>query len=257
MATTGRYLYGLIRARDDAEFGAIGLAHDGTPGRVRTVRVDSMGAVVSDFASGGRLLPLRRNLEPHNQVIREVMRATTVVPMTFGHVARSDEAIRKLLRLHREAIGVQLDRVEGAVEMGLKVKWDVENVFDHVVGIDPELKARRDQVFGRPGGAGQNEKMELGKLFEERLNQERDEQTDRLLEMLEGSVREARVNPPKGEKVLMDAAFLVDRDGQEAFEARVHEVAEAFPAERVFDLSGPWAPFHFVDLDLGLDAENG
>ena len=224
---------------------------------MRTVRVDEMAAVVSDFTTGGRLLPLRRNLEPHNQVIREVMKSTTVIPMTFGHVARSDEAIRKLLRLHREAIGSQLDRVGGCVEMGLKVKWDVENIFDHVVKIDPELRARRDQVFGRPAGAGQNEKMELGKLFEERLNRERDEQTDRLLEAFKETTREAKVNPPKGEKMMMDAAFLVDRDGQKAFEARVYEVAEAFPAEYVFDLSGPWAPFHFVDLDLGLDAENG
>jgi len=257
MATTGRYLYGLIRSDEEVEFGAIGLAHDGGPGRVRTVLVDSMGAVLSDFTVGGRLLPLRKNLEPHNQVLREVMRTTTVVPMTFGHVARSDEAIKKLLRLHREAIGTQLDRVAGCVEMGLKVKLDVENVYDHVVRIDPELKARRDQVFGPGAQAGQNEKMELGKLFEERLNQERDDQTDRLLEMLRGSVREAKVNPPKGEKMLMDAAFLVDRSGQKAFEARVYEVAEAFPPELVFDLSGPWAPFHFVDLDLGLDAENG
>ena len=254
--TTGRYLYGLIRTKEDVDYGAIGLAHDGSPGRVRTVLVDSMGAVVSDFASGGRLLPLRKNLEPHNQVIREVMKSTTVIPMTFGHVAKTDEAIRKLLRLHREAIGLQLDRVSGAVEMGLKVKWDVENIFDHAVKIDPGLRERRDQVFGGTGG-GQKAKMELGKLFEERLNLEREEQTERLLDLLQPSVREAKVNVPKNEKMVMDAAFLVDRDGQKAFEARVDEIAKDFPDEYVFDLSGPWAPFHFVDLDLGLDAENG
>ena len=62
MASTGRYLYGLIRSDEAVEFGAIGLAHDGGPGRVRTVLVDSMGAVVSDFTLGGRLLPLRKNL---------------------------------------------------------------------------------------------------------------------------------------------------------------------------------------------------
>jgi len=257
MAKTGRYLYGLMLAEADVDFGAIGLVNEGSPGRVHTLRVDSLGAVVSDFASGERLLPLRKHLEPHNRVILEVMKTTTVIPMTFGHVARSDEAIRKTLRLHRQAIRSQLDRVDGAVEMGLKVKWDVENIFEHLVSINPELKARRDQVFGRSGGGGQNEKMELGKLFEESLNRERDDQTDRLLELLKGSVREAKVNAPKGEKMLMDAAFLVDRDAQKAFEARVVEVAEGFPEEYLFDLSGPWAPFHFVDLDLGLDADNG
>jgi hypothetical protein len=256
MATTGRYLYGLIRAKEDVDFGAIGLEHDGSRARVHTVLVDSMGAVVSDFSPRERLLPLRKNLEPHNEVLREVMRSTTVIPMTFGHVARSDEEIRKTLRRHRAAIAAQLDRVSGAVEMGLKVKWDVDSIYDYIVGVDPELAAMRDQVFGRSSAPSQNEKMELGKLFEDRLNRERDEQTERILEMFKVQVREARVNVPKGEKMVSDVAFLVDRDGQKAFEERVYQVAGGFPAEYVFDYSGPWAPFHFVDLDLGLDAEN-
>ncbi len=256
MATTGRYLYGLIRSTDDVDFGAIGLTHAGKRGRVHTLLVDSMGAVVSDFSPGERLLPLRRNIEPHNAVLREVMRTTTVVPMTFGHVARSDEEIRKTLRRHRAAIGAQLDRVAGAVEMGLKVKWDVDSIYDYIVGVDPELAAMRDQIFGRSTAPTQNEKMELGKLFEDRLNRERDEQAERVMEMFRPHVREIRANPPKDEKMVMDLAFLVSRDAQKAFEQRVYEVAGAFPAEYVFDYSGPWAPFHFVDLDLGLQAEN-
>ncbi len=256
MATTGRYLYGLIRADEDAEFGAIGLDHDGARGRVHTVRVDSVGAVVSDFSPRERLLPLRKNLEPHNDVLKAVMRATTVIPMTFGHVARSDEEIRRTLRRHKAAIAAQLDRVNGAVEMGLKVKWDVDSIYDYIVGVDPELAALRDQIFGRSTAPTQNEKMELGKLFEDRLNREREDQTARVLEMFKPSVREVAVNVPKGEKMVMDVAFLVDRDAQKAFEERVYQVAGAFPAEYVFDYSGPWAPFHFVNLDLGLDAEN-
>ena len=256
MATTGRYLYGLIRAAEDADFGAIGLDHDGARGRVHTVLEGSVGAVVSDFSPRERLLPLRRNLEPHNDVLKAVMRSTTVVPMTFGHVARNDEEIRKTLRRHGPAIAAQLDRVNGAVEMGLKVKWDVDSIYDYIVGVDPELAALRDQIFGRSTAPTQNEKMELGKLFEDRLNREREEQTARVLEMFKASVREVAVNVPKGEKMVMDVAFLVDRNAQKAFEERVYQVAGAFPAEYVFDYSGPWAPFHFVDLDLGLDAEN-
>jgi len=215
-----------------------------------------VGAVVSAFSPKERLLPLRKNLEPHNEVLREVMKTTTVVPMTFGHVARSEAEIRKTLRRHRAAIGTQLDRVNGAVEMGLKVKWDVDSIYDYIVGVDPELAAFRDQVFGRSNAPSQNEKMELGKLFEDRLNRERDEQTDRVVEMFKESVREHRANVPKGEKVVMDLAFLVERDAQKAFEDRVFQVAGAFPAEYVFDYSGPWAPFNFVDLDLSMDVEN-
>jgi hypothetical protein len=48
----------------------------------------------------------------------------------------------------------------------------------------------------------------------------------------------------------MDLALLVQRDGVKSFEERVCQVAGTFPAQYVFDLSGPWAPFNFVEIDL-------
>ena len=82
MPTTGRYLYGLIRTAKDRDFGCIGLEHEGKPARVYTARVDSVAAVVSEYGAREKVLPLRRNLDPHHRVIREVMKAATIAPMT-------------------------------------------------------------------------------------------------------------------------------------------------------------------------------
>src|SRR5262245_24156226 len=101
MASTARYLYGLIRTAEDRDFGAIGIPHQRGPGRVYTLRVDSLGAVVGDLGPCRKVLPLRKNLEPHWQVLREVMKTTTIVPMTFGHVARSEAEIVRALRHNR------------------------------------------------------------------------------------------------------------------------------------------------------------
>lgn len=250
MPKTGRYLYGLIRATDAVELGCVGLEEDGRPGRVYTLRVGPVGAVVSKLAAGQKILPLRKNLDPHHKVIREIMRTTTIVPMTFGHVARSEEEIARALRRNREAIQAQLDRVAGKIEMGLKVKWDVDNIFEYLVGIDPDLAAYRDQIFGRSSAPSQAEKIELGRMFEARLIDEQERQTDRVVEMLRPFCSDVRVNPPRNEKMVMDLAFLVDREGQQPFEERIYQVAATFPAQYVFDYSGPWAPFNFVELDL-------
>jgi hypothetical protein len=250
MANTGCYLYGLIRASEDREFGDIGLEHEGKPGRVSTLREGSIAAVVTPYAGRGKILPLRKNLEPHNRVIRELMRTVTIVPMTFGHVAKSEEEIRKMLRRNRADIQAQLERVDGKVEMGLKIVWGVDNIFEHFVSIDPELKARRDEIFGRSSNPSQSEKIELGRMFEQRLAQEREEQTEAVLELLQPSAAEVKVNPARSEKMVMDLAFLVTRTGIKQLEERVYQVAESFPAEYVFDVSGPWAPFNFIELDL-------
>jgi hypothetical protein len=260
MASTGLYLYGLIRATDDLELGKIGLPHDGKPGRVHTVRVASLGAVVSDLGTRQKILPLRQNLVPHHRVIREVMQTTTILPMTFGHVARSEAEVAGALRRNGEAIGAQLDRVDGKVELGLKVRWDVDNLFEHILDLAPELRAYRDQLYGRPAAPSQAEKLELGRMFDERRAQEREAQTAAVIELLHARYSDVKVNPPRGETTLMDLAFLVERGGIEAFEERVRQIAGAFPVQYVFDYSGPWAPYHFVELDLesvAADAEQG
>lgn len=250
MSNAGRYLYGLIRAAEDIDFGCMGLEHDGAPARVCTLRVDSFAAVISQFPARQKVLPLRKHLDPHHKVLREVMKTRTIVPMTFGHVARSEEEITRALRRNRESIQEQLDRVDGKVEMGVKVKWDVDNIFEYFVSVDAELQAYRDQIFGRSSAPSQGEKIELGRMFEERLNHEREEETERVSEMFRPCCSDLKANPPKSEKQVMDLAFLVDRADVKVFEERVYQVAGTFPAQYVFDYSGPWAPFNFVELDL-------
>ena len=254
MACAGRYLYGLIRATEDRDFGCIGLEHGGKPGLVYTLRLDSIAAVVSEYPAREKVLPLRKNLEPHHRVIREVMNTATIVPMTFGHVAESAEHVTRALRRNRTRIAAELARLDRKVEMGLKVKWDVDNIFDYFVNADPELAAFRDQIFGRSSAPTRADKIELGRMFEERLTRDREEHTERVVEMFRSCSTDVKVNPPKGEKMVMDLTFLVDRESVKSFEEKVYQVAGTYPARYVFDFNGPWAPFNFVELDLRTTA---
>jgi len=250
MVSSGRYVYGLMRSAEDKDYGCIGLEHEGKPARVSTLRVDSVAAVVSDYKAREKILPVRKNMEPHHRVIREVMKTTTIIPMTFGHVAKSAAAVEKALREHLGEIQAELDRVDGKVEMGLKVRWDVENIFEYFIGADPDLAELRDEIFGRSQAPVPAEKIELGRRFDQRLNQERDEQTDRVVEAFRPYFSELKVNPPKDEKMVMDLAFLVERERLKIFEEQVYQVAGTFPTQYLFDYGGTWAPFNFAELDL-------
>lgn len=246
----GLYLYGFIRTDEEMEFGDIGLDHEGKPARVRALRAGPIAAVVSERSGEDKVLPLRKNLSPHNNVIREVMKRTTIIPMAFGHVAKSEEDVARALRRNKTAVQKELDRLWAKVEMGLKVNWDVDNIFQHFLGLDPELRALRDEIFGRSSPASQAEKIELGRLFEQRLSKEREKEVERVSEALRPCVAEIRVNPPKTEKTVMDMAFLIDGEGAKSFEDKICKIAADYPAQYVFDYSGPWAPFDFVELNF-------
>lgn len=254
MATAGRYMYGLIRATKDRDFGHVGLPVLGTPAQVHTVRVGDIGAVVSDFPANERLLPLRRNLEPHNRVIRDIMADMTIVPMSFGHVARNETEVVKALRGNREAIESELKRLDGKIEMTLRVLWDVPNIFEHLVSEDRELARVRDEMFGRSSPPTQAEKIDLGKMFEDRLSLARRRDADRLTGVFRPYVVEVKENDPKEEKMVAHLSFLVRRELLKTFEKKLYQAASTFPDVYVFDYNGPWAPFSFVDIDLQLES---
>jgi hypothetical protein len=230
--------------------GPVGLEHLGSPGLVQAVAAGPVAAVVSPFVADRRPAPLRRNLEPHDRVIQDIAKTTTILPMTFGHVARGAAQVRGLLRVHAGDIGAELDRLDGMVEMDVKLRWDVENVVGHIVATDPVLAAQRDRIFhpSRPGTHA--DKMELGRFFAERLSARKLRLAEDLLQALSGAVVDTAVGTTRGEKEIADLAFLVPRAQAARFARQVSETAVQWPSEYLFHCTGPWAPSRFVHLDL-------
>ena len=84
------------------------------------------------------------------------------------------------------------------------------------------------------------------------LTEERDRHAEVVSEILGLSCVEIKRNPPRAEREIVNLACLIERDGQERFEAAVFEAATRFDNNYAFDYNGPWAPHNYVDLALDL-----
>jgi hypothetical protein len=73
-----------------------------------------------------------------------------------------------------------------------------------------------------------------------------------VVEILTPNCVEIERNKPRTEREAVNLACLVERDGQERFEAAVFEAAKLFDNSYAFDYNGPWAPHNFVDMTLDL-----
>ncbi len=100
----------------------------------------------------------------------------------------------------------------------------------------------------------QDQQIELGRVFERLLAQERDLHTDTVEEALEECCAEIKRNAVRDEREVMNLACLIDRDGQARFEAAVFTAASHFDNNFAFDYSGPWAPHSFAEMDLKISA---
>ncbi len=241
----GKYLYGIIRTEGDKELGQIGLRR----ARVYTIGFRNIAALVSDHPLT-KIKPLRETLTSHDQVIKEAIQDFTVIPMAFGHIVRNAKEIQRLLEVNYPEIDRELNRLSNKVEMGLKILWDVDNIFEYFVSRDRELRDFRDRIFGRSRQPTQGEKIELGRLFESKLNTERQIHTETVIRVLGHCTVDAKVNPPTHEKMVMNGVFLVEKGKERPFEEQVHLAAGLFDGNFDFDYSGPWAPHNFIELKI-------
>lgn len=241
------YLYAIAPDSNGRSFGPIGL--DG--GTVYSITNRRVSAVVSDVPE--KLRPERRQLAAHQEVLKRLMGETAgILPVAFGVVANGPEAVRRILSRNQKPFLEQLNRVAGRVEMGLRVTWDVPNIFEYFVQTHPELRAARDRLFGGHREPAQDDKIELGRLFDRLLMEDREAHAERVVEVLTPHCVEIKRNNPRTEREAINLACLVGRDGREQFEAAVFEAAKLFDNSYAFDYNGPWAPHNFVDMTLDL-----
>jgi len=218
-------------------------------GDVYAIGEAGMVAIVSSLPSS-RIRPERANLAAHQAVLKSLMAATTPLPIAFGTIAASPEAIRKILSRHQHAFHQQLRRVAGKVEMGLRVSWDVPNIFEYFVNTHAELRMARDRIVGSRGEPSQEEKIELGRMFDFLLKEDRDNHVQQVERVISSACFEVKSNQCRTEREVMNLACLVVRNAQAIFDAAVFDAANLFDNHFAFDYSGPWAPHNFVDIDL-------
>ena len=243
-----KYLYAIIRDAGNRSYGNIGIDGSG----VYTLSDGQVSAVISDMGSCERIRPERRHIAAHQEVLKCLMeKETTSLPITFGTIAEGPREIKKILAMNRTAFMEQLQRVDGKVEMGLRVTWDVPNIFEYFVNTHEELRAARDTFLGTHREPSQEDKIEVGRMFDRLLQEDREEYAGRVEDVLMPSCFEIKRNPPKNEREVMNLASLVGRrESKTTFEAAIFEAARLFDNNFAFDFNGPWAPHNFVDIEL-------
>jgi hypothetical protein len=247
-AGRGRYVYCVIRTTAPLKFGAIGM-DDQWPD-VYTVNYRDMAAVVSDVP----IAPLdstRENVLAHERVNELVMRDHTVIPMSFGTIFRTREDILELLRSAYEAFNDVLNKMEDKLEFGLKVLWNRDEIVRVIEQEDEDIHRLKNEIASQKGST-YFARMQYGRLIDSALQQRSERYVAEFLQRLRNVSVASRINKAIGDKMIMNAAFLVQRDQEQQFDRRIKEIASQFD-RLTFKYTGPWPPYNFVNIRLKLE----
>lgn len=197
---------------------------------------------------------VERVARDHEQVLDEIRRRLTVIPMRMCTVYRTEQRVREMLRAEAAPFQEALAYLEGKTEWGVKVFADR--------GQAKAALAERDA----PGSAAE---VGTGAAYMERRRQELDE-AERISQLLDAAASEIHdrlgsaaadslAAPPQrpevagraGEMVL-NGVYLVDDDQQDSFHDTVHALEAEFGALGLELVeTGPWPAYNFVPGTIG------
>src|SRR5262245_46535701 len=221
----GRYVYGIIEAKDGWAFGKMGIGGQGE--MVYTVHHGDIASVVSK-TNVFIFDPTRENALAHEHVIESVMKSHTIIPMAFGTVFRTDEDIRQVLKSIYTSLKDVLKQMEGKVEFGLKVSWERERIIDELKREDEEIHRLHAELTKKHLQSTYFARMQLGRMIDKSLAERSAEFVREIYDGLRFACVASRDNKPIGDKMIMNAAFLIRRDREPDFEAAVNKVARKF-----------------------------
>jgi hypothetical protein len=249
------YLYGLLGA--DAQFDADHF--DGQTGVTGPVSVEKLeeGHLIYGPGPDENILPKRRFLLAHAKVLEHCNDIGTVLPMRFGMSAPTLENVDAMLTAQNDLLEKSFKKLNGATEIGVRVKFDRQTALEAVLADDLSLKAKRDRLSNHPRPP-HFETADLGRALAESLGRSRDISQKAFLKQLKPLCRDYVLRAPEEDTHVISVDLLIDRIAQDdivdAIAQIAHDCRFAPGAEPEIRIIGPVPAYNFVRLVLNADA---
>lgn len=196
------------------------------------IAIEDDGVALVASRHAGPPVPTAETLWRYEEIVERLMARQAILPARFGSVLEDEDEARSALRTRRDDLRRGLDRVRGAVELGIRATWS-------------EAPA--------PSAAHSGTEYMLGRLDVHR----RAQRAADLVAPLGALARDSKVKVLPRQSVPLLAAYLVDRDRTEEFVARAGELGADYDDGQLV-CTGPWPPYSFAQgatLDRELQGE--
>lgn len=219
------YLYAITHARTPVP-PVTGIAG----ASVQQICQPPLAALVSPLATP-RLAPTPEHLWQHEAVLAALLTEHALLPVRFGTALPDATAVQHTLQQHQSQLLADLERVQGCVELGLRVLWDVP------APTSPPAPTNSGHAYLQ------------ARLAEEHARRAWQQQAQTQIAALHAHLapysRDHRHRPLQTPRLLLTAAYLVAQAQLDPFRQAVAALDAATPTLQCV-LTGPWAAYSFV-----------
>lgn len=247
----GIYVFCCIQTDEEKIFGSIDF--DGEERKIFTLHYKD-AAMVAVEAPIKIYHPKKNNLMTHQKVISRVMdEESSVVPISFGNVFNSEEDTEVLLENLYPQLEKLFPEVRDKIEIGLKVIGKKEWLEEQIHKKDEVVK-QKETVANKSESAGYFDRIQLGEMARDFFTKLQKEVEESIHVPLSKLSEASKSNETLGEKMLLNGAYLIDRDKEATFDERVNELHEHWKEYVDFKYTGPWPAYNFINIQLKVEA---
>lgn len=241
----GKYIYCIIELNKPQPFGPLGIGGRGD--ELRTICFQDIAALVSNSPIM-KYSVSRENTLAHERAIEEAMKEHTVLPVRFATIAEDGEKVKKILEKEYDRFVALLKDIKGKKELGLKAIFKEDVIYKDILEKYEDIKKLKKEVAALPAEKTYYQRMEIGKMVEAALQKEKEIYKKDILNTLSPLAVKVKTDNTYGERMIINAAFLVEKHKEEEFDRKVNELSDKYGDKIKFKYVGTVPPFNFVNL---------
>jgi Gas vesicle synthesis protein GvpL/GvpF len=240
----GVYVYGILPADVELTNEMPGVGDP--PGQVRVVRSDGLAALVSEVDLD-KPLGSPEDLTAHKEILDAAAAEVPVLPMRFGAVMASDEAVAQdLLADNHDEFADALDKLDGQVQYVVKGRYVERAILDEVLSEDKNAAGLREQIRDADPDATRDARIQLGEIVNDAVTAKREQDTHTLGDAMADLSVASLVRDPTHELDAVHVAFLVETSREKDMQQALEDLAKDWEGRVELRLLGPMAVYDFV-----------
>lgn len=189
----------------------------------------------------------------HQRVMTALLDSYTLLPLKLCTLYTSEEGAHAALAQGAEQFRATLDRIEGAVELGVKVYCDKEALAAWAERSAPQLSQLVQTVATASPGARYMLQKRLQRAAQQASEELRHSYAHASHGLLSSHARAAEQNPVqpaqihgRSDDMVLNGSYLVDEAAADAFAVATDDLrAQYGPCGFSFVLTGPWPAYSF------------
>ncbi|MGO4886200.1 GvpL/GvpF family gas vesicle protein [Anaerobacillus sp. MEB173] len=196
--------------------------------------------------------PKKENLLAHQTVTSSVMKEHSVIPINFGNVFKTDEDVKVLLKKLYAQFKQIFPQIENKIEVGLKLIGKKDWLKNELEKNSSILKVKQE-IETKSKDAAFYDRIKLGELTRDSLRSLEEKIIQDIFSPLAKLAVASKQNDLVNERMLLNAAFLIECDKEAEFDQKVNDCFKKWGDKIDFKYSGPWPPYNFINIKVKVE----